>query len=237
MATIKIGGAERLIAPFSAAKAMEAAGLVSEIVEAGNGILAAMDDYAAKHAERSTIKVPRAAAFYRNPEAAAAVPNDAWEASGNVLEVPGPRPGFEEQLLAVFPQVWRVARDQVLKLLALVLVGDSELEQADSDGGQDGIDKLLATEGRALLHKAQMQELVALGQTAWEVCRDQLQADPTALAMVNRLMSLRTSGQQKTATASGPGSSTASRGRTGGRAKKSSGASRGESSKPSTVSS
>lgn len=235
MAKVKIGGDERVIQPFSAAKAMEAGALVTEILEQGNEILAGMEEFAEQHSLRNAVKVPRATAFWQNPEAAAAVPADAWEASNNVIEVPGRRPGFEEQLLAVFPSVFKVARGQILKLLALVLVDERDLEKADTDGGADGIDQLLTDEGRKLLYKAQMEELLALAQSAWQVCSDQLRSDPTALALLTRLQSLRSG--QKTATSNARGSSTDSPKRTGGRAKRSSTASRGSSSEPSIASS
>lgn len=235
MAKVKIGGNERVLQPFSAAKAMEAAALVTEIIDHGNGVIAAMDDYAVGASERATVSVPRAAAFYRDPDRAALVPDDAWKASGDKLELPGPRPGFEEQLIAVFPQVFRVARDQVLKLLALVLVDERELQTADEQGGADAIELLLAKQGRDLLYSARMEELLALGHGAWEVCREQLAADPTALALIQRLQALRSG--PTTVTPSAPGSSTGSPARTGGPAKKRSTGSRGSKSEPSTVSS
>jgi hypothetical protein len=229
MAKVTIDGNERVLQPFRAAKALEAAALISEIVEHGGEIFAAMDTYAAEHAQRNTLRISRAAAFFRDPERAAAVPDDAWQGSGNVLEVPGPRPAFEEQLLAVFPQIFRAARDQVLKLLALVLVDEADLERADTEGGVEGIDALLKQRGRQLLYEAQMEELLPLGRVAWAVCQEQLRADPTALALLEGLKA-RWSRSQPTAPASAPASSPGSPRRSGGRAKKSSSASRGVSS-------
>lgn len=236
MSKVRIGGNERTIQPFSAAKAIEAGALVTEIVQAGNGLLATMNDYVRESTERNTIRMPRAALFYRDPERAAQIPADAWEASGNQLELPGPVPSFEEQLLGVFPQLFTLARDQVLKLLALVLVDERELEQADEQGGTDGVQDLLAREGRRLLYQARMEELLALAQASWDVCRTQLAADPTAQALLSRLLGLRDR-NSTTASSSAPVSSTGSRKRTGGAAKRSSTGSRGKSSARSTVSS
>jgi hypothetical protein len=235
MTKITIGGNEQTIQPFSAAKAIEAGALMSDIVQHGNELFEAMDAYARKHMQTNTIRIPRAAAFYRDPDAAGQVPADAWEASGNQLELPGPQPTFEQQLLAVFPQLFKLCRGQVLALLALVVVDERELEQVDQQGGPDGVTDLLAREGRRLLYRARMEELLTLAQAAWDVCREQLAADPTAQALLNRLLGLRTSA--RTGSSSEPGSSTGSPQRTGGPAKRSSTGSRGKSSTPSTASS
>lgn len=236
MTKIRIGGNEQVLQPFSAAKAIEAGALVTEIVQAGNGLISAMNDYVRDSSERNTLRMPRAVVFYRDPERAAQIPADAWEASENMLELPGPVPSFEEQLLGVFPQLFTVAREQVLKLLALVVVDERELEQADTQGGADGVQDLLAVKARELLYRAQMPELLSLAQAAWDVCREQLAADPTAQALLNRLLGLRNR-NQTTASPSESGSSTGSRKRTGGTAKRSSTGSRGAKSARSTVSS
>lgn len=229
MATAKINGLERPINDFTAAKAMEAGELISAIVQRGTGVFERIEAYSAERVESGSIKLTRAALFFRYPELAKRIPNEAWEASGNVFELPGPPPAFEEAVLAVFPDIVKLAREEVFQLLALVLVDDQELEDADK-AGRDGIAALLAEKGRELRHRARMEEVVALASAAWEHAQQQLSADPTAQALVARLVSLRNQSREPS---SAPASSTGSPTGTAGAAAKSSTRSRGRSSKPS----
>ena len=232
MAKAKIGGNERTIPDFSAAKAMEAGALVSAIIQKGGGLINAMGEYATRQRQATAVRVSRAAMYLEAPDRAAQVPDKAWEASGNVIELPGPVPGFEEQLLAVFPQVFELARDEVFKLLALVLVTDRELQDAETTGGADGVADLLATKGRDLRYEAKMEEVFALAAAAWEHCQEQLKADPTAQALLQKLIGLRS---QSLAPSSAPASSTGSPAGTAGPAKRSSSRSPGRSSSPSAA--
>ncbi len=235
MTKVTIGGNERVIPPFSAFKAFTAGRIVAAITEHGEGVLAMMSQYAREHEKRNQVVLSRATAHFESPERASRVSEEAWHASGNTLTLPGEPPSLEEQLAAVFPRLLDVAEGHVLRLLALVLADDRDLEQRYRDGGREAVDEFLTEQGTDLLFRADAEDLFTLAQAAWDVCREQLAQSEPARRAVGKLLNLVDRSAKQTATTeSSPSSSTGSQTPTAGRAKRSSSARRTASSSSSS---
>ncbi|MEJ7783170.1 MAG: hypothetical protein WKF96_00105 [Solirubrobacteraceae bacterium] len=97
-----------------------------------------------------------------------------WAASEHKLRVPD-SPSENVQIAAMVPVAFRLGRDEVLALLALVLTPNSDLERWDTDDTVN-VPVELAAAGRALLHRARADELVRLGIGAVQACKEQLAA-------------------------------------------------------------
>lgn len=97
-----------------------------------------------------------------------------WAAAGNVLRVPD-TPPKELEMAAMLPKGFQLARKQVLRILALVITSNRDLEQWDT--AAEDIDAKLDAAAAKLLHDARLDELIRLGIAAMNVCREQV-ADP-----------------------------------------------------------
>jgi hypothetical protein len=92
---------------------------------------------------------------------------------GEPIRIPQ-EPPMQEQIVAVFPIVFEAAEAQVVELLALVAAPNSELAEADRNGT---VDAYLKDAGRALLHEATVDQLVALALAATEQVTEALAGD------------------------------------------------------------
>lgn len=176
MADVKIGGNAATISKLNGFKAAEALGIISEISEQAPSLLTELAEFTRKYEIEHAQRMPRAAAEAKFPSQAKNVSEEAWVASGNVLEVPTP-PGIEEQIAFALPKVYKVARESLIDLFSLLLATNGELEEADAEGkelyGREGV---LAEQRRRLLHEASLEELVAFAAAAGDLLGEQLKA-------------------------------------------------------------
>lgn len=75
-------------------------------------------------------------------------------------------PSDEEVLARMFPLVWGTVKDDVLNILALLLVSNEDLRQADRD---DNVQELLDEASDELAYNADLEELVAFVAVAIEM--------------------------------------------------------------------
>lgn len=202
MADVKIGDAPATISKLNGFKAAEALGIISDITEAAPNLLHELADFTRTYELEHAQRMPRAAAEAKFPQQARNVSEEAWKASGNELVVPEP-PGVEEQIAFALPKVYKVARESLIDLLALLITPNSELESIDAEGGDlYGKDGALAEQRRKLLHDASLEQLVDVAATAGEVLREQLKSiDGGQLGKLLEVFGLKT-GAKTTAAAS-----------------------------------
>lgn len=93
-----------------------------------------------------------------------------WQACGNVLEM-REAPSDAEVWAAMVPAGFKLAREQVLRLLALGLTTNRTLEEWD---GEKAIADELDRKAREIVHRAKADELVRLAVAVMHACRDQL---------------------------------------------------------------
>lgn len=176
MADVTIGGKLATISKLNGYKAAEALGIISTISEETPTLLHDLAEFTRAYETENAQRMPRAAAEAKFTSQAKNVSEEAWRASGNVLVVPTP-PGLEEQIAFALPKVYKVARESLIDLLALLLASSEELEKADGEGEElYGRDGALAEHRRRLLHEASLEELVAFAASAGDVLSAQLKA-------------------------------------------------------------
>jgi hypothetical protein len=178
--TITIGGPESettvKVGRFKGFKATEMLAHLADLYEQVPDIERAMDDFERQYERNTVVRVPRAYYEARSPEDAKNVSEEAWQASGGVIELPGAQPGLERTLMHVFPMVMKLARRRMFDILALAICPNSDLEQFDLD---DEADKLYGKDGvlkpfrDQLLHEAEPQELFELAAAVVDVVKDQ----------------------------------------------------------------
>lgn len=98
-----------------------------------------------------------------------------WAESDNKIRL-REAPKEELELAAMVPQGYRIAKTEFLRLLALVLTPNGDLERWDEDESLDVIARL-SEEGERLIHRAKLAELAAVALEAVRVLREELQ-DP-----------------------------------------------------------
>lgn len=102
-----------------------------------------------------------------------------FEAAGGTITLPQ-SPPRQDIILAVFPIVFKHAERQLVELLALVTIPNSQLREADENGT---VDEVLTREGKRLLHEASIGQLLALATTAIEQVSEALSGDDLERAM------------------------------------------------------
>jgi hypothetical protein len=95
-----------------------------------------------------------------------------WQGSNQALAVTTREPSREERVLAGLKQGMRIARDNVLRLLAVIVTPNEELEEWETNGQKVILDELDRV-GRDLLFKTKGHELLQIALTAAEVIHDQ----------------------------------------------------------------
>ena len=94
--------------------------------------------------------------------------------AAGVVEIPS-SPTTQEQLMAVFPMIWRLAREEVIRLLALVTAPNSELMNADEEGS---VDDYLAKQGKRILHEGDLDQIVDVLTIGMDVLSSQFRNKP-----------------------------------------------------------
>lgn len=93
-----------------------------------------------------------------------------WQATDHKMRV-SDSPGEKMQVAAMIPVAFRKGRVELLRLLALVLTSNADLEQWDTDGD---VEERLDRAGKALMHDASIEELTELASAALALCREQI---------------------------------------------------------------
>jgi hypothetical protein len=177
---VKLGDKNVELHPFKGFKATEMLTQLAAIYDEVPDLEARVDAFVRKHAAENTVKVPRAYFEAEYSEEAKRVSEEAWAASGNVMELPGAEPSLQRVVLTLFPDIIKLARRRAFDLLALAICPNSELAELDID---DGADKLYGSEGalskyrKQLLHEAEAQQLFALAAGVVELLKDQFAGD------------------------------------------------------------
>lgn len=125
-----------------------------------------------------------------------------WEHSGQVLQQhETPAEGY--QWAAVVPVAFRLARSTVLRLVALALTPNADLEKWDDQG--DEIRDKLDEEAKRLVHRSAADELMAAFVSTLEAAKDQL-AGPfgQARAAVGDLLGRSQEGEKEPASSPPP---------------------------------
>lgn len=89
-------------------------------------------------------------------------------------------PPLEQQIAVLFPAVWKIARSEILQLLAILTVTDQDLFDADDKNGDAGIEERLNEQAK-LLRRAQLGDLIKLAIDAIPAVTGQIEEVSKAL--------------------------------------------------------
>lgn len=144
------------------------------------------------------------------------------------IEVPNPEGApFAQAVAHVFPKAFAVARDEVKKLLALVVIPNADLQAADEEGKAD---ETLTQLGKRLFYEGELGELLELAVAAGEQIESEFERYAGPVGKLRALLERALSGvtqqkspeTQETSTTDSPSSSTPSQPPTDGAEEKSS---------------
>lgn len=171
---VTIGGTESELEQLSSFKALRAMRVVKAVFEEYPELLTEMEKYRRDYEAANQVPMSRSAALFRfGPDRLGHLTDADWEASGNQLVLPR-SPGLEEQVLHIFPKAFDTAERHMLRLCALVLISNSDLERADIAGGDAEVEKVIEERAKRLPHEAMADELPELLTVAVEVVQEQI---------------------------------------------------------------
>lgn len=198
--TPTIGGEPITIGEFSAYKAIFAMEIVSEVESAFREVMSGAAEYKRRFEAENFVEMSRAEARRQfrpqvlirqeetddgrvavepmmrdgepvlGPDPLGHLADADWAASGQVLRIPE-SPSQEMQIGAMVPLAFKLARTQVLRLVALAMTPNRDLEAWD---GERDIAVELDRVAREMLHRAKADELVRLAVAVAHQCREQL---------------------------------------------------------------
>lgn len=168
MSSVVIDGESVTIPRFTGFKTTRVTRLLATIGKAYPDVLTDVAEftraYESSHAIRITpdmAKMPRFARWKLKP---------ADFGEKGYVEIPQ-SPSGQAQLIKVFPTIVEKAQTEATQILALVIMSNRALEEADEQGGDEAVDALIAAEARKLLHRADIPELLEIAIAAFETVR------------------------------------------------------------------
>lgn len=172
--TVTVGEREYVLRPFRGLKAISLMSAIGGLMKTLPDLQDQIAEVSRKHRDQHMIDIPRAAFELRYPEDAKNVSQEAWDSSGGVVRLPDPDAtlGWEQIMLSVLPTVMDQARDQVLQVMALVVIPDRELQDADE---ADNVPEALAAISKQLLYDGTLDELAELALASVELVKEQFQ--------------------------------------------------------------
>jgi hypothetical protein len=184
---VQLGDTELTITRFRGLKALLASALVGRVMREVPDLQDRVTTFTKKYRKENEVeltrpmaKLPRFAFFGFTEEDFAASPD-------GIIRLPE-EPTTQQIMLAVAPDLIDLARKELVRLLALIVIPNSELEAADD---ADDIEGALDKQGKTLIRTAEFDELLELFVVAWEVMRDQILAKKDKLGKLTELPFLR----------------------------------------------
>lgn len=207
---VTIGDQTIRLRSFKAFKAAHALAIVATIADQASSISEEYSDFQRRYSETHTTRVPESIVAVRGWD----VPDPLWkvdETGARYLELPE-RPSEEQAILHVFESAYRLARTEVLRLLALLTIGDSDLATAEDDGT---VDDTLDREGKRLFRTAETWQIVDLLHAGIALLRDELLQRREKMGEIRGLRTSRTATAPTVQTPASPASETPTDGSTG----------------------
>jgi len=187
--SVTIGDDTYRVRPFKGLKGVYAGAILAGVTDEAQKIMDADQQYQRDYTAANKRRIPEELAVVREWQ----IPERAWrtdEATGERYILMPAYPSDEQRYLRGFNAAFQLARDQVLQLMALVLVDDDRLYDVDDQGGEEAVKELLLKEGRLLFRKATIGELIDLASTAFEVVRDEMASRQGKLQSVGELFGM-----------------------------------------------
>lgn len=154
---VRVGEQTYTLRPFRAFKAIIAGELISRVGDEIRELLSELARFDREYRQTNTVRFTKAQAMQRGwdlPADAFVTPDDGEP----YVDLPGV-PSAEERLMFAFPRAFRLAREEVTKLLALIVISNDDLRNGDIAGDvEERLEKL----GQELIHGGEVGEIVEL---------------------------------------------------------------------------
>lgn len=166
---VRIGENTYVLKPFRAFKAIIAGELISRVGDEIRELLSELARFDREYRQTNVVRISKAQALQRGwdlPADAFVTPDDGEP----FVELPG-MPSAEERLMFAFPRAFKLAREEVTKLLALIVITNDDLRNGDINGDvEERLEKL----GQELIHGGEVGEIVELLAATVDHVREQL---------------------------------------------------------------
>jgi hypothetical protein len=185
---VKVGEEELSIARFRGHKAILAGAMIKRVMERTPQINDKISDFRKKYREDNYFEItPRMAHLPQFQELYGVSP-DMFKDDAAPIRFPA-NPDGQAIFMYIFPELFTLARDELMVLLALIVVSDRELSEADD---ADQVEDLLKKRGKQLLRDGYLEELMELTIVAWEVLKDQIMSNRERLGKLRNVPFLGT---------------------------------------------
>lgn len=152
---VQIGSNTFTIDEFSAFQAVYAGEIVAGASQQVQLLMEKIAQFNRDYREKNKVAITKAISVMRGYD----LPDDAFNAEG-VAYLPD-APDQIEIIGYIFPEAFRLARTEVLKVLALAILSPNELADYERQGGEV-LDKALEERGDRLLFECKLGDLIAL---------------------------------------------------------------------------
>lgn len=104
-------------------------------------------------------------------------------------------PSDFETVAHVFPKVWKAARNNLIDLCAILIIGDGELEEHDKRGAVNG---LIKERARFIRYNASLDDVLQIVSIGLVVVKDQIESASNSLGKVTENLSLMLGNETET---------------------------------------
>jgi hypothetical protein len=180
---VTLGDSNYAVQRFTGYKALRAGRLIARITKHSRPIMEEMGDFARDYEKKNALVITKG--MSKLPRfAAVGFTEEDFDASGGEIRIPQP-PSLMEQIIAVFPSVFEVAEGEVLELLALLVMSNSELRKADNE---DRVDDALKEKAKEIMFEADLDQMIDLLAMAQEVLQEQFAGKEDKLGKLKSLI-------------------------------------------------
>lgn len=184
--TVQVGEDAVRIQRFRGLKAILAGALVARVMREVPQIQDRVNEYIKRFREENTLTITRGMA--RLPRFAAyGLTTEDFQAAGGDISIPD-EPTPQQILMNVGPDLFDLARKEVMRFIALIAIPNQDLEDADDS---DGVDEALDRVAKRLLRQGTIGELLELIEAGWEVMEEEILSKKDKLGKLRSLPFLK----------------------------------------------
>lgn len=168
--SVTVAGEEYTLDGFRGFKATEVGEVIATIMDAVPDILDKVATFSREYAANNGVRVTREMCTlpqFRRVFERMNYSDADWERSGGAVLLPQ-QPSNDVVMAAMFPYVYRQAREHVVRLLSYMLCTNAELREADEN---DSVRNLIKEKRTVLMHDCSVDEILALALASVRVLK------------------------------------------------------------------
>lgn len=183
---VTVGDRSWPITRFKGLKAILAGALVARVMRELPQLQEKVSTFAKDYRSKNTVVITSALAKTPRYSVLGLSPEDFTAAGGNIELPEEPTP--QQVIVHVLPDMFDLARVELQRFVGLVVIPNSELEDADdADKVDDALDRL----GKQIFRNGDLDEILQVVVVGWEVLEDQILSKQQDLGKLMNLPFLR----------------------------------------------